>query len=255
MATTDRSPAPRTLSMSRPDGPIVLVVEDDRSQRTMISAAMTSRGYRVVEAESGAAALDQASANEPDVVLLDLGLPDLDGIEVCHQLKLWISSPIIVVTADGSESRVIAALDTGADDYVTKPFSMPELQARVRVALRHRTRLNATVEPSQLDLGDVHIDVAAHTVIVAGQLVDVPPRLFKLLTVMGTNAGKVLTYRKLATQLWGPEHSGDVLAPLRVAVSSLRAKLGTGPLRPTIHNAPHVGYRLTVPDGPRATAG
>jgi two-component system, OmpR family, KDP operon response regulator KdpE len=132
---------------------------------------------------------------------------------------------------------------------------MPELQARVRVALRHRARLNATVEPSELELGDVRVDIAAHAVTVAGELVDVPPRLFKLLTVMGMNAGKVLTYRNLANQLWGPEHPAEVLAPLRVAVSSLRAKLGTGPLRPAIHNAPHVGYRLTVPDGPQAGAG
>jgi two-component system KDP operon response regulator KdpE len=241
--------------MSRPDGPIVLVVEDDPSQLTMISAAMTSRGYRVVEAASGAAALDRVTAIEPDVVLLDLGLPDLDGIEVCHQLKLWISSPVIVVTADGAEDRLVAALDTGADDYVTKPFSMPELQARIRVALRHRARLNATVEPSALELGDVYVDIAAHAVTVAGEPIDVPPRLFKLLAVMGKNAGKVLTYRNLANQLWGPEHPTEVLAPLRVAVSSLRAKLGTGPLRPTIHNAPHVGYRLTVPDGPDAGTG
>ena len=255
MATPDPVHGVRPLSMSRPDGPLILVVEDDPAQLSMISTAMRSRGYRVLEAATGTAALDHVAAIEPDVVLLDLALPDIDGIEVCHQLKLWISSPVIVVTADGSESRVVAALDTGADDYVTKPFSMAELQARVRVALRHRTRLNATVEPMYLDLGDVHIDVAAHTVTVAGQLVDVPPRLFKLLTVMGSNAGKVLTYRNLANQLWGPEHTADVLAPLRVAISSLRAKLGTGPQRPTIHNAPHVGYRLAIPEAVQPAAG
>jgi two-component system KDP operon response regulator KdpE len=153
------------------------------------------------------------------------------------------------VTADGSEERLVAALDTGADDYVTKPFSMPELQARVRVALRHRARLNATVPPSRIELGDVHVDIAAHAVTIAGEPLDLPPRLFKLLTVMGLNAGRVLTYRNLANQLWGPDHPADVLAPLRVAVSGLRSRLGSGPSRPTIHNAPHVGYRLSVPDG------
>lgn len=248
MASTDRVPEPRILSMSRPDGPVILVVEDDRAQLTMLTSAMTSRGYRVAEAMSGSIAIDQVTVVQPDVILLDLGLPDLDGIEVCHQLKLWTSSPIVVVTADGAEERLVSALDAGADDYITKPFSITELQARVRVALRHRTRLHATVEPDELHLGDVFVDVAAHTVRVAGVVVEVQPRPFRLLTVLGANAGKVMTYRNLAAQLWGPDHHGEVLGPLRVAVSSLRAKLGTGPMRPSIDNAPHVGYRLTVPE-------
>ncbi len=153
-----------------------------------------------------------------------------------------------MLTADGTEERIVAALDAGADDYVNKPFSMAELLARVRVAERHRQTITASVGQSIVDVGDVRIDVAAHQAFAGGVLVDLQPKPFQLLTLMARNPGKVLTYTNLARQLWGPEQRSNDLGALRVAVSTIRTRLGVGPRRPTIENVPHVGYRLIDPD-------
>ena len=226
----------------------MLVVEDDRAQRAVLEASLTARGYLVDAVDAGRAAIELTAETEPDIVILDLGLPDLDGIEVCRQLRVWIRSPIIVLTADGSEERVVDALDAGADDYVNKPFSMPELLARIRVAERHRLTITATVGDSMVVVGDVRIDVAAHQVFAGGEPIDLQPRPFQLLTLMARNAGKVLTYSNLGRQLWGPEQRTNDLGALRVAVSTIRSRLGVGPRRPLIENVPHVGYRLIDPD-------
>jgi len=140
----------------------VLVVDDEPAMLRALSSGLEARGYRVATAASGRDALDRASLELPDVVVLDLGLPDMDGIDVCRRLRRWMTSPIIVLTADGSEDRKITALDEGADDYVTKPFSMPELLARLRVALRHRRALAALIDDDRIEVGSLRIDVAAH---------------------------------------------------------------------------------------------
>jgi two-component system KDP operon response regulator KdpE len=249
----NQAPAPGSPSPSpspAPEAATILLIEDDPAQRAVVEASLTSRGYRVVTADNGRTAIELAGETEPDVVILDLGLPDLDGIDVCQHLRLWVRSPIIVLTADGSEERVVAALDAGADEYVSKPFSMPELLARVRVALRHRLTISASVGRSLLDVGDLRVDVAAHQAFAGGELIELQPKPFQVLTLMARNPGKVLTYSNLARQLWGPEQGAGELGPLRVAVSTVRARLGSGPHRPRIENVPHVGYRLVEPDNP-----
>jgi two-component system KDP operon response regulator KdpE len=225
------------------------VIEDDPAQRAVLEASLSTRGYEVMSVDSGRQAIELAGEVDPDVVILDLGLPDVDGIDVCHQLRLWVKSPIIVLTADGTEDRVVAALDAGADDYVSKPFSMPELLARIRVAVRHRLTISASVGGTLIDVGDLRIDVAAHQALVGSDLVDLQPKPFQLLTLMARNPGKVLTYSNLSRQVWGPDHTTSDLGPLRVAISTVRTRLGTGPRRPRIENVPHVGYRLVDPDG------
>ena len=163
----------------------------------VLNTALRARGYRVTTAATGRAALDSASTQEPDIVVLDLGLPDIDGIEVCHHLRRWLRSPVIVLTADGSEDRKVEALDAGADDYVTKPFSMPELLARVRVAARHRKALAGLIDDDTIEVGSLRLDVAAHDAWLDGVHVDLTPRQFALLTLLARNTGRVLTHRTL----------------------------------------------------------
>jgi two-component system KDP operon response regulator KdpE len=182
---------------------------------------------------------------EPDVVVLDLGLPDIDGLDVCAHLRRWFANPIVVLSADGAEDRKVAALDLGADDYVTKPFSMPELLARLRVALRHRRTRAAIASDTVMALGDLLIDTGARSVRVDGDVVDLPRMEFELLDVLARNAGKVLTYGALQTHLWGLPDPAR-MAALRVHVRHLRTKLGAGPERPEIVTEPGVGYRLNV---------
>src|SRR6202022_803680 len=145
----------------------------------------------------------RCAAEDPAVVILDLGLPDLDGIEVCRRMREWSQSPIIVVTADGAEDRKILALDEGADDYITKPFSMPELLARVRVAVRHRRALAAIVDHQYIEVGSLRIDVAGHTATIEGEELELRRKLFALLVVLARNAGSVMTHRTLVDQVWG----------------------------------------------------
>jgi two-component system KDP operon response regulator KdpE len=231
---------------ARPDAATVLVVEDDAAQRRVLTLSLSARGYHVVTAKTGGEALRLVGSVEPDVVILDLGLPDIDGIEVARHLRLWVRSPIIVLTADGSEERTVVALDLGADDYVTKPFSMPALLARVRVALRHRAALSAFVDDSALEVGQLRIDVAAHEAAVNGRPLTLQPLQFRLLTLLARNAGKLMTYRNLIRQLWPDEEDPD-MRPLRVAVSIVRKQLGDAPDAPQILTEPQVGYRLVDP--------
>jgi two-component system KDP operon response regulator KdpE len=233
---------------ARPDAPTVLLVEDDAAQRRVLTLGLSARGYHVVAAKTGGEALRLVGGAEPDVVILDLGLPDIDGIEVARHLRLWIRSPIIVVTADGSEERTVAALDLGADDYVTKPFSMPALLARVRVALRHRAALSALVDDASIEVGQLHIDVAAHEAVVGGRPLSLQPLQFRLLTLLARNAGKLMTYRNIVRQLWPDDDEPD-MRPLRVAVSIVRKQLGDAPGAPRIETEPQVGYRLVDPNG------
>jgi len=223
----------------------VLVVEDEPAMATVITEAFVARGYEVRTVGSGAAAVASAADAPPDVVVLDLGLPDMDGLEVCRRVRSWSEVPIIVLTADGAEDRKIAALDLGADDYVTKPFSMRELLARVRVALRHRSQRGP--DETVLTVGDVVIDVAHHTVTVGGAAVELTPTQFELLALLARHPGRVLTHGLILGEVWGPEGAGHV-EYLRVYARALRQKLGEDPARPRLITEPGVGYRLVDRD-------
>jgi len=212
----------------------------------VVSAALRARGYTVDVTRSGQDALDAARRETPAVVLLDLGLPDIDGLDVCRQLRTWSTVPIIVVTADGADERKVRALDDGADDYITKPFSMPELLARIRVAIRHHNAAGV-VDRSVLEVGDLHIDVAQHRVTVAGREIDLRPKEFALLTVLARHAGRVLTHRAILQEVWGPGAEHDT-QHLRVYAGMLRKKLEDDPAHPRLVTEPGVGYRLVDPD-------
>jgi two-component system KDP operon response regulator KdpE len=196
------------------NGELVLVVEDERSMARVLSASLQARGYDVRVARTGQDGLDLSASDDPAVIILDLGLPDVDGIEVCRQMRKWTRAPIIVVTADGSEKRKILALDEGADDYVTKPFSMPELLARLRVALRHRQAL-PVVEEDLLEVGDLVVDLADHQVSVGGRRIEVTPKEFDFLALLARHPGKVLTHRAILRSVWGlrPRAAPNICGP------------------------------------------
>ena len=224
------------------EGPVVLLVEDEAQMRRFLRAALTSHGYRLVEAEKGGEAIGLATSHNPELVLLDLGLPDIDGFEVTRRLREFSKVPIIVLSARGREDDKVAALDAGADDYVTKPFGMNELLARIRVALRHRQGL-ATEEPV-LEFEGLRIDFARHEVQREGEAIKLTPLEFKLLGYLARNAGKVLTHRQLLKEVWGPSH-GDDTHYLRVYMANLRKKLERDPAAPRyLLTEPGVGYRL-----------
>jgi two-component system KDP operon response regulator KdpE len=227
----------------------VLVIEDDPAVSEVLAGALEARGYRVRAVSGGREALEAVAVDAPDLVLLDLGLPDIDGIEVCRRLREWSANPILVLSADGAEDRKIAALDQGADDYVTKPFSMPELLARLRVAARHRHLAAMVVDDTVIVVGDVVIDIAARAVRVGDTAVDVARKEFDLLALLARNAGKVLTHGAILDQVWG--RGQGATESLRVHVTQLRRKLGTGPHRPRLTSAPGTGYRLVVPEPAR----
>ena len=223
-------------------------MEDDPSLVRALESGLAARGYDVRTATTGRAALDAAAERRPDVVLLDLGLPDIDGVDVCRHLRRWLPSPVIVLTADGAVDRKILALDEGADDYVTKPFSMPELLARVRVAVRHRQALSAVVDADLLEVGDLQIDVAAHEARFGDEAVHLPRKEFALLVLLARNAGRVLTHAALLRQVWPERQGHDDTQVLRTHVTILRKKLGRGERRPRIVSEPGVGYRMVLGD-------
>ena len=226
-------------------GELVLVVEDERSMARALSASLQARGYDVHVARTGQEGLDMSASDDPAVIILDLGLPDIDGLEVCRRMRKWSRAPIIVVTADGSEKRKIVALDEGADDYVTKPFSMPELLARLRVALRHRKALGPVVEDDLLEVGDLAVDLADHQVRVAGHRLELTPKEFDFLALLARHPGKVLTHRAILTNVWGPEAVGRT-EYLRTYANQLRRKLEAEPAAPALVTEPGVGYRLVA---------
>jgi two-component system KDP operon response regulator KdpE len=228
-------------------GELVLVVEDEAAMARVMSASLQARGYEVSVARSGQDGLDRSAAEDPAVVILDLGLPDIDGIEVCRRMRQWSRAPIIVVTADGAEDRKILALDEGADDYITKPFSMPELLARLRVALRHRRALGPLVDDALLEVGDVTIDVADRTATVGGEHMELTPKEFEFLALLARYQGKVLTHRTILRQVWGPDALGRT-EYLRTYANQLRKKLRDDPASPRLVTEPGVGYRLVARD-------
>jgi two-component system KDP operon response regulator KdpE len=227
----------------------ILLVEDDPVVAEVVETALGGRGYRVTVAGTGAAGVEATWSGRPDVVILDLGLPDLDGIDVCRTLRTWFANPIIVLSADGAEDRKVAALDQGADDYVTKPFSMPELLARLRVALRHRRLVATAADPAVVAVGDVVIDTGARTVEVDGRPVDLTRKEFDLLVLLARQPGRVFTHGTILDHVWDDRTGASGTTSLRVHVTQLRRKLGDGPGRPQLVTEPGVGYRLLAPEG------
>lgn len=226
------------------NGHHILLIEDEQPIRRFLNASLTSEGYRVSEAASGEEGLRVASSQPPDLVILDLGLPDLDGQEVLNRLREWYTAPIIVLSAREQESQKVAALDHGADDYVTKPFGTGELFARMRTAMRHTHR--AGQETTTITIGDIRVDLAARLVYRKNEEVHLTPLEYRLLATMLKHAGKVLTHRFLLREVWGPQDSHENHY-LRVFVASLRRKLEDNPARPqTILTEQGVGYRIAV---------
>jgi two-component system KDP operon response regulator KdpE len=234
----------------RDDQTFVVVVEDHKAQQEVLSTAFQARGYQVHVAGTGAEALSIVDTTDPDLFVLDLGLPDIDGLVLCKHLRARTPCPIIVVTADADERRVVEALDAGADDYVTKPFSMSVLLARSRVALRHRASAAAVVDEQVLAAGDIQLDLSGYQLMVAGELVELGTRQFELLAILVRNRDKVVTYAALDRAL-GTNRAIDERNPWRVSISKIRKQLGVGPQRPIVHTELRVGYRLVVPDEPR----
>jgi two-component system KDP operon response regulator KdpE len=227
---------------------VVLVVDNDPAIGKVLDAALAASGYTVHVATTAEVGLQLASAIEPDVLIVDLGLPDLDGVEVCRQLRRWTSVPVLVVTADAAVDRKVEALDSGADDFVSKPFSMPELLARVRVAVRHRRALAHVAGSSLRELGALRIDTAAHEATVDGVPVVLTRKEFALLAMLARNEGRVILHRVLLAGVWGGDRARVEL--LRSHVNQLRRKLREAGLTTTqIVNEPGVGYRMVVDHG------
>jgi len=221
----------------------ILVVEDEPSMARVLQVGLEARGYDVRVATNGRQALAAVSYEEPAVVLLDLGLPDMDGLEVCQRIQRFSRTSIIVLTADGAEDRKIVALDGGAVDYVTKPFSIDELLARIRVALRHRHAVAGIVDDTILTAGRLRIDVAAHVAVDGDREMVLTAKEFKLLTLLARNTGRVLTHRLILDQVWDRAESARTES-LRVLVNQLRRKLHEDPAAPRLLTEPGVGYRL-----------
>lgn len=226
--------------------PAVLVIEDEPQIRRFLRASLEAQEFEVVEAESGARGLAAAANRKLDCVILDLGLPDMDGVEVIRRLREWSAVPVIVLSARAQESDKIAALDAGADDYVGKPFGVGELLARLRVALRHAASLGDASPSTVFEAGDLRVDLGARRVAVAGREAHLTPTEYRLLATLVKHAGKVLTQRFLLKEVWGPAY---VERPhyLRIYMANLRQKLEADPARPTmLLTETGVGYRLSA---------
>jgi len=224
--------------------PLILVVDDEAPIRRFVRATLASEGFRVIEAGTAAEAVARLEAERPDVIVLDLGLPDRDGIALTRDVREWSKVPIVVLSVRDREQDKVAALEAGADDYLTKPFGVGELIARVRVALRHAASAGAPAGPPEFASGDLRVDLARRQVFVAGREVRLTPIEYKLLAFLVKNAGKVLTHRQLLHEVWGPEY-GDENHYVRVYVAQLRRKLESEPARPRLlRTEPGVGYRL-----------
>jgi two-component system KDP operon response regulator KdpE len=224
--------------------PTILVVDDEPAIQKFLRLALATHDYHVVQATRGEEGLRHAATARPDLIILDLGLPDIDGVEFTRRLREWSAIPILVVSARGKEQEKVVALDAGADDYLTKPFGVAELLARVRVILRHLARANQDTGEPVFEFGRVRVDLARRLVTVDSNPVHMTPNEFKLLTVLAKNADKVLTHRQLLHLVWGPT-SVDETHYLRVYMNQLRSKLEPDPARPKLLlTEPGVGYRL-----------
>jgi two-component system, OmpR family, KDP operon response regulator KdpE len=240
VVTNEETGAPLFAAVDRR----VLVIDDEPNIRRVVKDALRPDVSNVLEARSGSEALSMAAAERPDLIVLDLGLPDMDGIEVCRRLRAWTSAPILVLSARDSETEKTALLDAGADDYVTKPFGPAELRARVRAQLRRAGMSRVPGGDEPLHVGDLTIDIARRTVTRAGSTVHLTPTEWGLLVALVKSAGKTITHQQLFRAVWGTAH-GDAQQYLRVYVAHLRRKIEPDPYEPRyIVTEPGVGYRF-----------
>jgi two-component system, OmpR family, KDP operon response regulator KdpE len=231
------------------DRPLLLIIEDETPIRRFLRTSLLSSDYRVVEAETAAAGRARASSEPPDLMVLDLGLPDGDGLEIIEWFRDWSEAPIIVLSARGQERDKVAALDRGADDYLTKPFGVGELLARIRVAFRNLARRGAKDADTSFAIGDLRVDMARRSVFLQGEPVALTPIEYRLLVTLVRHAGKVLTHGFILREVWGPNHSDDSRY-VRVFVASLRRKIEPNPARPRyLITEQGVGYRLIETEG------
>jgi two-component system KDP operon response regulator KdpE len=227
--------------------PLILVIDDELPIRRFLRATLTANGYRLVEATNAREGLQHAATDQPDIVLLDLGLPDMDGLQVTRELRTWTTIPILILSARGQETDKVAALDAGADDYLTKPFGTAELLARLRVMLRRAASISGTQagEPV-VSIGELRIDLALRQVWRGATEVHLTPIQYNLLRTLARYAGKVVTHRQLLHEVWGPGYEEDPQY-VRVFMSQLRHKLEADPARPRyLITEPGVGYRLRI---------
>jgi two-component system KDP operon response regulator KdpE len=237
---TSDQPQPAPVS-----GALVLVIEDDPQILRFLRTTLTNSGYKFVEATTGKEGLNQVALRHPDIIILDLGLPDQDGLQVTRRLREWTSIPIIVVSAREKERDKVEALDAGADDYLTKPFGTAELLARIRVALRHSLKTMG-VEEGLFCIGDLRVDLAHRQVFIGEDEIHLTPTEYKLLTILIQHAGKVVTGKQLLREVWGPGYLNESHY-VRVYMGQLRHKLETDPARPRyLITEPGVGYRLKI---------
>jgi two-component system KDP operon response regulator KdpE len=230
------------------DAPLILVIEDEPPIRRFLRASLDGEGYRLAEAGTGLQGLSMASTHPPDLVILDLGLPDMDGLQIIEELRRWSQMPIIILSARDQEKDKVIALDRGADDYLSKPFGVDELLARIRVALRHQARISGRLAgaTTRFSVGDLTVDLEARRVFVRGQEAHLTPIEYRLLTTFVQHAGKVLTHRFLLKEVWGPGYAEETHY-LRVFTANLRRKLEVDPARPRyLLTEQGVGYRLAA---------
>lgn len=224
-------------------GAKILVIDDEIEIRRLLKVGLTAHGYDFLEAATGRDGIYQAAMARPDIVILDMGLPDLEGLAVVSQIREWSTIPIIILSVRGQENDKVNALDLGADDYLTKPFSMSELMARIRVALRHQGNLK---DEPVIQIGDLWIDLSRRQVKVAGSEIHLTPTEYDLFKILISNAGKVLTHRHILTSIWG-NNGQEYSQYLRIYISQLRKKIERDPNQPKyILTEPGVGYRLAV---------
>jgi two-component system KDP operon response regulator KdpE len=227
--------------------PKILLIEDEQEIRRFLRVSLVGHGYQRVEAEAGKAGVMQAATQQPDLIILDLGLPDIDGMEVIRQVREWSKIPIVILSARGQEREKVTALDAGADDYLTKPFSVEELLARIRVALRHAIQSAGQGGEPVFVLDDLRVDLARRQVWVGEAEVHLTPIEYRLLCTLIQHAGKVLTHRQLLKEVWGPDSVFETHY-VRVYMAQLRHKIESDPARPRfLLTEPGVGYRLAAP--------
>jgi two-component system KDP operon response regulator KdpE len=226
---------------------VVLLIEDEPPVRRFLRASLPSQGFKLIEASTAADGLASAASHNPELILLDLGLPDGDGIELTRKLREWSRVPIIVISARGREDDKVAALDAGADDYLTKPFGVNELLARMRVALRHVRQASSAGKAQVFDIGGLRIDLTRREVAVDGKAVHLTPTEYRILTLLAQHEGRVLTHNQIMRAVWGPGYTAQPHS-LRVHMADLRKKLEPNPAQPRwLMNEPGVGYRLRSP--------
>jgi two-component system KDP operon response regulator KdpE len=225
--------------------PLILIVEDEKPIRHFIKVTLETQEYRCIEAPNGASALSVIASHRPDIVILDLGLPDMDGLDVIRKCREWTALPIVVVSARGHEREKVEALDAGADDYLTKPFGVAELLARIRVALRHKTSENTDAEKQAVfALDELKIDYDKRRVLIAENEVHLTPTEYNLLTLLARHRGKVLTHKFIIQEIWGALAIGDTQT-LRVSMGNLRRKIEKDPAEPRyIITEVGIGYRM-----------